>query len=201
MRSTAMLLCASLLFAAACGRPGDEDAARGLELGRAGDLAAAVTAFERALELDPDHPKALYNLGLARSALAKSLCAERAFGRFVAGRPNDVLGRLEHGRALAALGRYDEALAELREAVRLGLSDHEALEAPEFQPLRSQLEFVMLDVTVAQRAGSLPLSSRTAPVEGKIETPRTRIVLPGSQDEFCDPAGASTLEPADPVSR
>lgn len=201
MRRLGTMLCAALLTCAACGRSGDADADRGVELGRAGDLAAAAAAFERALAADPEQPKALFNLGLVRQAEGESSEAERLFARFVAMRPDDAPARLEHARALAALGRTPEALAELRDSVRLGLSDHAALASPEFEPLRSDVSFVALDVTVAQRAGAKPLTRTQDEPDGRIGAPPARIVPPGSQDTSCDPLGASTMEPADPVER
>jgi len=42
-----------------------------MELKSAGDLAAAVASFRRAIELKPDFEKARYNLGIALRARGK----------------------------------------------------------------------------------------------------------------------------------
>ncbi|WP_373044939.1 tetratricopeptide repeat protein [Vulgatibacter sp.] len=189
----------AVLLLVGCGNAADRDADAGLERARAGDFEGAAVAFLRALEADETHPKALYNLGLLRGAQGDSRAAEALFARFVAAHPEDALGRFEHARALAQLDEPEPALQELQEAVRLGFSDHAALVAGDFEALRTEVPFVMLEVTVAQRSGTAPLSARAAAEQPNAAAPTPRIRPPRNQDENCAPTAATTLVPADPI--
>src|SRR3546814_16782804 len=81
-------------------------AQRRLEVGLAllsdGAAAAAVSAFEAALELDPAYPEALFSLGQALEAQGDGPQAVECYRRCLAADPTDVLGATVR---LAQIGR------------------------------------------------------------------------------------------------
>lgn len=86
---------------------------------QAGDLTGAIADYERALQLDPQAPEALSNLGLALKHLGRPAEAVARFEQALALRP-DVPGVLSNlGAALKDLGRLDAAVASFRRALTL----------------------------------------------------------------------------------
>lgn len=80
----------------------------------------AKAAAERALALDPNLAGAHVNLAYIAFYFDRDWQkAEREFRAAIALAPNDAKARQWFAESLAALGRFDEALAELREAQRL----------------------------------------------------------------------------------
>jgi cytochrome c-type biogenesis protein CcmH/NrfG len=86
--------------------------------GASAALAEAVTAFSRALALDPTHVDALYNGAVALSAMGRHEEAAALYARMLELTPSDVDARVGRARALLALGRSEEAEADLREVAR-----------------------------------------------------------------------------------
>jgi tetratricopeptide (TPR) repeat protein len=83
------------------------------ELGRS---AERITCLERALEIDPAHANARFELA---SALMDEGALDKAavlFAAYLASVPDDVAAMLNLGNCLSRLGRYSEALAYLRDA-------------------------------------------------------------------------------------
>lgn len=82
-----------------------------------GDLATALQAARRAVELDPSVPEAHNHLGLALLAVGQREQAEAAFRQAVACRPAFALAWNNLGTVLRELGRTAEALDAFRHAV------------------------------------------------------------------------------------
>lgn len=186
--------CSALLLLGGCTSVAEDQASEGLERARAGDLEGARRAFESALARDGHCLKALFNLGLLHQVEGRPRDALSAFERFVALRPEDARGQFELARAHVVLGEHADAIAALRRAVELGFSDHAAVTGREFEPLQSDLAYVMLEVTVAQRSGvpSQRTASGNAGASASAGAPRIRP--PRSEDSACV-GGETVLAP------
>ena len=112
--------------------PDDEEgrSAGTCELGNAyrglGDLRQAVELYKQALQLDPTHPVARFNLGLAYSEIGEYEAALAAFDVAAQLDPRDADVRVERGRACLDLGRHDEALEAYRAALEIQPGNAEA---------------------------------------------------------------------------
>lgn len=84
----------------------------------AGDPAAAVPFFRRALEVDPTHAEAANNLGGALIDLGRASEALAPLQAAVGRRPAFAAASVNLGTALLALGRPEEAVAEFEAALR-----------------------------------------------------------------------------------
>ena len=86
--------------------------------------ADAVTAFDRCLQLHPRDVRAEYNLGLAYEKLDRPDDAEKAYRNAMAWQQGDCVRdpqpSLDLGMLLLSRGQAEQALPQLREAVRLG---------------------------------------------------------------------------------
>ena len=84
----------------------------GLTHNRGGNTAAALAAYERALELAPDHVAACINAGLIQLAqLGNPGSAQRYFERAVALQPDSVAAQANLGLALQEQGEFEAARA------------------------------------------------------------------------------------------
>ncbi|AKU90308.1 tetratricopeptide repeat protein [Vulgatibacter incomptus] len=163
-------MAAALLLAALSACPGADTAgdmpaerlaAEGLALARGGQIPAALGRFDEALRLDPGNRKALYNGGLAHLALSQGAEAKGLFERFLAVAPNDAEGHVALAHAQEHLGEAEAAMASLRRAVELGLTDPELLTGGGFESIQGDVRFVQLVALVAQRSGvRAPLDDR-----------------------------------------
>ena len=102
-------------------------------LEKAGPPEPAHAAYERALERWPANLMALMGLGNTAHRAGDFETAERAFRKATLAHPQSSAAHNNLAQTLADLGRYDEALAEAREAVGLG----GALEAVSIRTLDS----------------------------------------------------------------
>lgn len=89
-------------------------------LEKAGQLDSAREAYRRALERWPANLVALMGLGNTAYQAGDLDVAEQAFRRAVEAHPGSTAAHNNLAQTLADLDRYDEALAEAREAVGLG---------------------------------------------------------------------------------
>jgi tetratricopeptide (TPR) repeat protein len=85
----------------------------------AAELREAIAAIQTSLQINPDNPEALNNLGVAWQALGRFEDARSAHARAVALSPGFADAHNNLGAALQLLGRLDEAATEFREAIRL----------------------------------------------------------------------------------
>ncbi|GEJ58250.1 tetratricopeptide repeat protein [Anaeromyxobacter diazotrophicus] len=93
-----------------------------------GDAAGARAELERALALAPALPAALENAGLVALAARDPARAVPLLERAVAAEPGRWRARLLHARALAALGRPAEALAEAERVLAVARGQADALQ-------------------------------------------------------------------------
>ena len=97
-----------------------------LEKFRAGDLDSSAALLDRILAASVDHPD-LLNLGAVIALQRQRLDAADQFSlRAMAIRPDGTAVRLTRAQVLVALRRNEEALAELREVLRLDPGCHKA---------------------------------------------------------------------------
>jgi tetratricopeptide (TPR) repeat protein len=109
-------------------RPKDAVAAAnlGVALVAAGQLDAAILAFQRAAELDPkEGERHLANALFDKGDMDQALIHAR---RAVAARADDPGAHDVLGRSLAVHGNYEEAIAQFEEALRLDPAHHDARE-------------------------------------------------------------------------
>jgi len=91
---------------------------RGAELEETGATAAAREAYERALEIDPDHVATRINLGRLLYGAGLLTRAEQVYRGAGAGLPRDPLLLFNLAILLEDLGRAEEAIAAYRHALR-----------------------------------------------------------------------------------
>ncbi|HWS77075.1 MAG TPA: sulfotransferase [Thermomonas sp.] len=99
-----------------------DDALLQADLGNArnacGERDAAIAAWRRATALDPAQPAAWFNLGRALQAQGDSAAAAAALQHARASAPDLLPALILLGDALSHLGRFDEATAHYRDALR-----------------------------------------------------------------------------------
>lgn len=197
----AVALCGLLLGCHGSRDRAETLAGDGLTLARGGKLDEAIDVFRRALQLDGSNAKARYNLGLALLARSRPAEAAAEFEAFVAARPGDALGHLQAARAYRAAGQPARALATLQASVAAGLQEPAALALPDFDSLRDDLQFVQLELVVAQRAGVAPPSATDFSGRGTVEyggTPLRPAPLPGTNiNRALDCGGGAERRPGD----
>ena len=81
---------------------------------QSGDFPAAITCYETALRLLPDHGELANNLGRLAFRLGQSPVAEKLFRLFLERFPNHPEGANNLACALREQGRYEEAIEVLR---------------------------------------------------------------------------------------
>jgi len=91
---------------------------RGLERQRSGDLTGAITAYSRALELDPKFADAYTNRGVARMAQQDAAGAAADFSRSIELKPTAAAFN-NRGGAYHALKKQKEAIADFTKAIEL----------------------------------------------------------------------------------
>ena len=87
---------------------------------RRGVLEFAADAFRVAIEEDPGHQAALYNLAVVLTAMDDWPDAYRVIAKFLERAPEDFLGHLLMGVILREMKRYPKALKSFENAMRLG---------------------------------------------------------------------------------
>jgi tetratricopeptide (TPR) repeat protein len=93
--------------------------AEGIALAEAGDHAAALFAFKRAVDLDPDWSAPHVNIGASFVALGKPRRARRAYEEAVAVEPENPIAHYDLGLLLRAGGETAEARMALERAAEL----------------------------------------------------------------------------------
>jgi tetratricopeptide (TPR) repeat protein len=83
----------------------------------AGDLAAAIAAYDKAIAQRPDYLAALNNRGVAYAAAGRTGDAEASYRRALAADSGYAAGWRNLGELLIADARYGEAIEALRQAV------------------------------------------------------------------------------------
>lgn len=91
------------------------------------DAAAALADFERAIQLDENNWKALFNRGVSRAQAGKLEEAKEDFDRVLALRPRFSKAWLNRAQLYYQQGRYREAIADFTQLVRLRPKDQSLL--------------------------------------------------------------------------
>src|SRR5208282_2991115 len=91
-----------------------------------GDRSAAMTAFKRAVELDPKFTRAWLLLGIVYMTSERSDSALDAFRKAIDSDPKQLVARRAYASALAYLRRSDAAMDAWREIVKIAPDDPEA---------------------------------------------------------------------------
>jgi tetratricopeptide (TPR) repeat protein len=102
----------------ASGNSAEEWYRRGCE-SEAFDSKRAIEAYEKALQIEPDHPDAHINLGRLLHESGAAGAAEEHYRRALASRPNDPTAAFNLGVSLEDLGRRAEALDAYEKALSL----------------------------------------------------------------------------------
>jgi len=92
-----------------------------------GDLEAAISEFDRALALRPDHADAWIQKGIALARLGQHETAAAALAEAIRLRPDDPELWLQSAGSLHEVQRHAEALTACDEALRRGPDDADAL--------------------------------------------------------------------------
>jgi tetratricopeptide (TPR) repeat protein len=114
-----------------------------LALAESGDEAGAAAQYRRLLEMIPDHGPGRHNLDLLEAAVFEREAGAAAaagrlpeavalFGRALERDPRRLHSRRSRGMALAQLGRFEEAIPDLRAAVAAGSAEPAVVLALQF---------------------------------------------------------------------
>lgn len=98
----------------------------GMQLLDAGDRAAAIKAFEHAVELHPTHTLALIELGRLATEDNQAAQAVTYFEQAREANPHYAQGRIILADAYLASGRFGEARAEFEHAIQLNATASDA---------------------------------------------------------------------------
>jgi tetratricopeptide (TPR) repeat protein len=111
--------------------PGDVEAHQALcqHLFEAGDLLQARRALEKLVQRAPEDASAHHNLGLVYQRLTEPGLAVDAYRRALRRRPDWPPTQINLGNALKDIGRREEALLAIQDALRLEPSNREAMAA------------------------------------------------------------------------
>lgn len=101
--------------------------ARGAANWYLGRIAAAALDYDRALEIDPKAPDALFGRGLVYSAFNDDQKALEHFDEAIARKPEFVAAYFYRGSANARLGHHEAAIEDFGTAVRLDPADWRSL--------------------------------------------------------------------------
>lgn len=91
---------------------------RGIELQRAGDLAGAIFAYTRSIEIDPNFSDAYNNRGVSYFGQNDLAAAVADFSRSIELKPSESAYN-NRGGAYITLGKVKEAITDFTEAIRL----------------------------------------------------------------------------------
>ena len=91
-----------------------------------GNVVGAETVYRKALELDPDHPGLLQNLGALIALRGDPKAALDLFDRLLATEPYYASAHFNRANALQALGRSQKAIEAFRAVIALEPDHHDA---------------------------------------------------------------------------
>ena len=84
-----------------------------------GQYFAAISDYNKAIQLKPDHAMAYYNRGLAKYHLGQYLAAISDYDKAIQLEPNDAIAYSNRGAAKADLGQHFAAIKDFDKAIQL----------------------------------------------------------------------------------
>lgn len=109
---------------------------RGAAMMSVGDVEGAVSAFNQALEIDPNHLESLHNKGVALVELQDFERALECFSKVCEQSPEFYAGLCGKSETLANLGRYEESLQVATKACQVEPSTYQAFTDKAFAELK-----------------------------------------------------------------
>ena len=91
----------------------------GVALGRLGHNGSAIQSYERAVELNPNHFKAHFNMAIRYGKLLMNIKAAESFRKALEIKPEDVMTHYSLAVVSNLIGETDEAFKHYEEAVKL----------------------------------------------------------------------------------
>lgn len=91
----------------------------GITLGRQGQLDAAIEAFQKQIEIEPDHDNAWFGLGVALGWQGRLDDAIAVLQKQIQIKPNHDKAWYNLGVALGRLGRYDDEIAVYQQQIQI----------------------------------------------------------------------------------
>jgi Flp pilus assembly protein TadD len=88
-----------------------------------GDIASAMSLYERAHMMDPTNPAPLIALGRTNRMVGRHRVAAESFRKAIAADEKNIDARLGYGRELIALDRLEPAVAEFQKATKMAPND------------------------------------------------------------------------------
>jgi tetratricopeptide (TPR) repeat protein len=160
-----------LILLCACQRSPEQWAAAGEAALRAYKLEEAEQDFQRALDIDPPLPQALYGMGWIYSTRRDTAQARVFYERCIDAAPHYYGGYKGMGSLHLAMGFYDQAEASLKKAIalkpdeaashgslgyvylvtrRLDLAEQEFQTALELEPKRGEVHYLLAELRARQ---------------------------------------------------
>ena len=90
-----------------------------MSLQQAGRLSQAEAVYRQILRADPDHPDALYHMGMLAQQVGKNDIAIELLNRAIAGKTHNIDAYINLGIILKSQGRLEEAITYFRRALDL----------------------------------------------------------------------------------
>ena len=139
-----------------------------------GDYPAAISQYEKAIELDGEFAEAYIYLGQAMHFLGRFDEAMRYGETAVRLDPSSATGHMNLGRTLQAGGRLEDAIAQFREAIALNPHLAEAYENYAYSHRVAEDDVISDDLTAALAARGWNGSDRARLryAAGKVESDR-----------------------------
>ena len=92
---------------------------KGLTLGRGGDNEGAIDAYEKAVDLDPDHFRSWFNLGSRYGKLQQNAKALPCYQKAVELKPDDVMAHYSLALICNLLNMIEDSIKYYQEAIQL----------------------------------------------------------------------------------
>lgn len=92
---------------------------KGLTLGRAGDNEGAISSYENAVAIDPDHFRAWFNLGSRYGKLLKNAKALPCYQKAVELKPDDVMAHYSLAVICNLLNMIEDSIEHYETAIKL----------------------------------------------------------------------------------
>jgi predicted O-linked N-acetylglucosamine transferase (SPINDLY family) len=159
----------------------------------AGNFPAAVASYHRALEIDPGHLPARYNLGLVLHQMHRLQEAEAQFRLVIEADPRDAEALCHLGTLLSAKGDYAEAVRRFDQALQLAPADP----IPWMALGQTHALQGALDQTLRCFETALRLKPDDPSIRGALLYEMQRVCDWSRLDEFASRQRRSVLEGAD----